>query len=771
MTGKVRLLLLTFTVIAMTCMLPAVSSAQQTANLDNFLATVEPAQVFPEADRFGPLQGSPPVVPAYRGDRLLGYAFLNSDFVNAVGYSGKPIHIVVGLDLDGTIAGARLVEHKEPIVLIGIPERRITAFIDGFIGRNALRPSSATDTGTSVDIVSGATVTVLVMGDSIMRSAGRVAQLRGLGGAQPEVTAAIPPPARTLDLTTEEIRDWESLVGEGSLRRLHLTVGDINEAFVRSGNEAAVARPEPGEPDSTFIDLYTALVSAPTIGRSLLGETAYDRLRKRLKPGQQAILVAGNGTYSFKGSGYVRGGIFDRIEVIQDQETIRFRDRNHERINQIAADEAPRFQEISIFAVPEGTELNPVEPWRLQLLVQRSVGARDKAFLTFDVTYQVPERYVRTEQRAVVADTPDIPAEDATNQAAPPQGIPSPAQITGAPDQPLWQRIWRSSTVDIAILGTSLGVLTGIFFFQHQLVKRPRLYDRVRLAFLTFTLFWLGWWVTAQLSVVNVLTFTNALITGFSWDYFLLSPLVFLLWSAVAVSMLFWARGAFCGWLCPFGALQELTNRIGRTFFKVPQIRVPWGLHERLWPIKYIIFLGLFGLSLYSLTLAEKVSEVEPFKTAIVLRFVREWPFVTFAVGLLVANLFIERFFCRYLCPLGAALAIPARLRMFDWLRRYRECGNPCQRCANECPVQSIHPEGHINVNECISCMHCQMLYHHDHKCPVVIQKRLKREKRQAMSSPTAQPGGRKAEISGLPDGRLQAVPARGDDLLQSTKE
>jgi NosR/NirI family nitrous oxide reductase transcriptional regulator len=110
---------------------------------------------------------------------------------------------------------------------------------------------------------------------------------------------------------------------------------------------------------------------------------------------------------------------------------------------------------------------------------------------------------------------------------------------------------------------------------------------------------------------------------------------------------------------------------------------------------------------------------------------------VTFAVALLVAGLFIERFFCRYLCPLGAALAIPGRLRMFDWLKRYHECGHPCQRCAHECPVQAIRPEGQINVNECIYCMHCQELYYDDHKCPVMIQKRLKREKRAAMASPS----------------------------------
>jgi NosR/NirI family transcriptional regulator, nitrous oxide reductase regulator len=173
---------------------------------------------------------------------------------------------------------------------------------------------------------------------------------------------------------------------------------------------------------------------------------------------------------------------------------------------------------------------------------------------------------------------------------------------------------------------------------------------------------------------------------------------------------------------------------------RIPQFTVPFAVHQRLWPVKYMIFLVLFGLSLYYLAFAEEASEVEPFKTAIVLRFIREWPFVLYAAGLLAAGLFIERFFCRYLCPLGAALAIPARLRMFDWLKRYRECGNPCQRCAGECMVQAIHPEGDINPNECIQCMHCQMLYYHDKKCPVVIQRRLKAEKRLAAMSPGMRP-------------------------------
>jgi NosR/NirI family transcriptional regulator, nitrous oxide reductase regulator len=289
------------------------------------------------------------------------------------------------------------------------------------------------------------------------------------------------------------------------------------------------------------------------------------------------------------------------------------------------------------------------------------------------------------------------------------------------------------------VLGAALVFLTGLFFFQDWFARRPRLTTWVRYGFLVFTLVWLGWYAKAQLSVVNVLTFSNALLTDFSWSYFLMDPLVFILWFAVAAGMLFWGRGAFCGWLCPFGSLQELTNHLGRRL-GVPQLKVPWGLNERLWPLKYVIFLCLFGLSFYSLAEAERLSEVEPFKTAIVLGFVRSWPFVAFAVALLVAGLFVERFFCRYLCPLGAALAIPGRLRMFDWLKRWPDCGSPCQRCANECPVAAIHPNGVINVHECIYCLDCQKLYYDDHKCPHVIQLRLKRERRLALASESMLP-------------------------------
>lgn len=690
--------------------------------LDEFLPRLQPAQIDPAADRFGPLEGDPPVVPLLAQGKLVGYAFLNADVVDSTGYSGKPINIVIGIDRDGRITGAKLVEHHEPIFLIGIPQGKIEHFIAGYVGRKVLAPDAVTQ--SAVDIVSGATVSSMVIGDSIMRASIKIAQLYGLGGAT--VAAAVPAIERQIDPTKSAVvAGFQALLGDGSVRCLTVTNREINDIFRRTGNEAAAEHPETGPPDASYIHLYVALASVPTIGRSLLGAAEYQTLKKRLKEGEQAILIAGDGPYSFRGSGYVRGGIFDRIEVIQGENSIRFRDRDYKRIGSLAPEDAPDFVEIGLFVTPEGIPLDPARPWRLQLLVQRRTGAMDKAFVTVETDYATPDKYLTAPSAAPVAPQP---FEAAASRAAEDSG------------PPLWERVWRVKLVDIAVLVLAIGALTSIFFFQDILVRRPVLYERLRLGYLAFTLLWLGWYEHAQLSVVNVFTFANALRGNFRWDYFLMDPMVFILWCSVAAALLFWGRGAFCGWLCPFGALQEWMNRIAR-WCRIPQATLPFGLHQRLWPVKYIIFLGLFGVSLGSLALAEELAEIEPFKTAIILHFMRDWWFVLLALALLAPGLFVERFYCRYLCPLGGALAVPGRMRMFDWLRRYRECGSPCQRCAGECPVQAIHPEGQINPNECIQCLNCQVLYHDDQKCPVMIQKRIKRERRLALSSESMRAG------------------------------
>jgi NosR/NirI family nitrous oxide reductase transcriptional regulator len=701
------------------CVSFAVASPALAAHqLPDYLAKVQPAELFKGADRFGEVLGEPPIAPVYEHDKLVGYAYLNSDFTNSIGYSGKPIHIAVGIDPTGIVRGFKLIDHHEPIVLVGIPQAKVVAAVNSIVGKNLSGVAAGTEHPPQVDIVSGATVTVLVMSDSIVRSAVSLIRSGRLNDSQAMAPAALPD-IRKLDPSKDKVSDWQTLLGDGSIRSLHLTVGEVSKAFLDAKHQDAAARPETANPQDHFIDLYVAPVSVPAIGKTLLGEDAFRRLQANLAPGQSAILVAGDGAYSFKGSAYVRGGIFDRIELLQNDQGVRFRDRNHTRLAGLAPSDAPQLRDVDLFVVPAEFAFDVTQPWELQLLVQRSVGARDKQFMPFDLGYALPQAYYTVTKAAAPA-APPVKAATAELQSD---------------EDPLWIRIWKMDRVSIAITTVALLILTAIFFFQDWLVKRPRLFAWVRNGYLAFTLVWIGWYAGAQLSVVNVLTFTSALVTNFSWEFFLAAPLIFILWAAVAAGLLFWGRGPFCGWLCPFGALQELLGKAAQ-WLKVPQVKLPWGLHERLWPIKYIIFLGLFGMSFYSMSYAEMLSEVEPFKTAIVLKFVRDWPFVIFAVALLVASLFLERFYCRYLCPLGAALAIPGRIRMFEWLKRYPDCGSPCQRCSKECPVQAIHPEGQINVNECIYCMHCQELYHDDHRCPHMIQVRLKREKFKALSTP-----------------------------------
>ena len=705
----------TFSLIFILVAASTLARADGPSLLPKFVAEVPASELVEGATAYGAMLEAVPVVPILNGSELLGYAYITSDFVGTTGYSGKPIHMMVAMDPDAILLRAELVEHHEPIVLIGIPEREIRDMTEAYIGMDIVAEAAAEGVGHDVEIISGATVTIMIIDDSVVRASIKVARALGLGGL--DNSAAERGPTHVLNMEETEVYDWGTLVGDGSVRRLTIDVGQINEAFVATGDPRVNRYPEKGEPEDTYIDLNLALVSAPGIGLSLLGENEYNNLTEWMEEGDNAIFLAGRGIFSFKGSGYVRGGIFDRIQLVQGDISVRFRDRQNRRIRVVAAEGAPGFPEMDIFKIPADAGFDPTKPFRIQLLTLRPVGAIEKIFLTYDLGYNLPPRYL-------------------TALAAPQAPLLEDSQSDADARTLLWQRIWQSKKVEIGLLIGMLTVLTGVFFFQFQATRNARLFYWFRMSFLVMTLGYLGFAQNAQLSVVNLMALGASLRSGFGWDAFLMDPLVFILWVSVAVTILFWGRGGYCGWLCPFGALQEITNQIAR-FFKVPQWTLPWGLHERIWPLKYMIFLGLFGISLVSMSVAEHYAEIEPFKTSIILKFAREWPFVLFATVILGIGLFIERFYCRYLCPLGAALAIPGRLRMFDWLKRYKECGSPCQTCANECFVQAIHPTGEINPNECLSCLHCQVDYQDHDICPVVIKKD-KRRARMAQSGTNA---------------------------------
>jgi transcriptional regulator of nitric oxide reductase/ferredoxin len=653
----------------------------------------EPDSVFravlPEAQSFGPIAGTPPAAPGYRDGEPVGYVLNTREVVQSVGYSGKPLYVLVGIDLGARITGATILEQHEPILIIGVSEAELEAFVDQYRGLDIRAPVAVTRLAPepdAVDAVSGATISSTVINDAIIRAARAVARARGLFGE-----------AR-IDLSSYEPLDWQALLGNGSLEQLRLTVGEVQAALAERNAQLYPAGSGP-QPDATLTELDFGLATPARIGRNLLGERLYGEVVADLAEGDQLIFVGGRGLYSFKGTGWRRDGTFDRLQLVQGDRTFPLTAEQHRRVDELAVEGAPELRELALFRLPKDSGFVPEKPWRLELLVEGRGAAGTPAYASFAATYALPARLIKQ---------PAVPAERT---------------------EPLWQQLWQERTVDIFVLGAALLALTGILVFQDTIVRRRRLWWWLRLTFLAFTLLWLGWYAAAQLSVINVLTFAEALRTGFHWDMFLLEPLMFILWGYVAVALLFWGRGVFCGWLCPFGALQELSNKAARRL-KVPQYRVPFAVHERLWPIKYVVFLGLFALSLGPMALTVRFAEVEPFKTAVVLKFDRAWPFIVYALALLGVGLFVERAFCRYLCPLGAAFAIPARLRQFEWLKRHRQCGAPCQICAVDCPVQAIHPDGRINPNECIHCLTCQVNYYDAWVCPPMIERRKRREKR-----------------------------------------
>jgi NosR/NirI family nitrous oxide reductase transcriptional regulator len=696
--------------------------------------------LFPGAERVGAVGGTPPAATVYKTGKAIGYIFSTWDVTRSRGFADRPLVLLVGLSLAGRIAGVKLVRHSEAIGILGLRDEDFLRFPDQFTGYDikssvdVVRKSLASPSEQGgapqqaalgqalpqVDAIAHATTSSVFMSDAILRGARIVARSRG-------ILASANRPSGRVDVDRFTPADWHALETAGAITHLHLTYKDVLGKLRDRGAVGIVGGDRSAHADDPFLDLYVALLTPAGVGINILGRMWYSNYVYAAGRGidDQILLVAANSVVSVLGAGLSaeQPGTIVPIELVQGDKTIRLSPREITSLPFLHADKAPRLTEQALVSIPGKDGLDPGRPWQLRLLVPGETANGKTAVADFALPYRLPASYLLK---------PAAGSRAIENDAG---GDPGFA----------WTAIWRARSGEIAVLGVALTTLTAILLLQAPISRRPRLHRWIRIGFLTWTLVWLGWYAGAQLTVVLLITWIHSLVTDFRWDSLFADPLIAILLGFTIVSLFLWGRAAFCGWLCPFGALQELTNKAARGL-RIPQLKIPVLLHGRLVVLKYVLFVALVGVSFFAWDLAMAGAEIEPFKAAIILRFMTEWPMVAYAVALIAASLFVERFYCRFACPLGGGLALFGKVRIFDWLKRHPECGSRCRACETVCPVGAIKRNGQINMNECFFCLDCQVTYYDDHTCPPMVWRRKLLEQ---APRPLPSPAGARARGAG----------------------
>ena len=625
-----------------------------------------------------------PVWPIYAQDltstTVVAYAFESIDFAAIPGFSGTPFNLLVALNKDGSFMDVKVLSQHEPVFLDGLGPEPLFRFVEQYrklslkqsikIGLGQGQGDRANSANVYIDGVAKATASVRILNQSLLAAALKVARTRmGYGeGSDPDLLARIRP-------EVFEALDWRGLQQAGLLSHKTYTNAAVEAAFKGSAVEGLddAARTAP---DAPFVDLYLAHLNVPSVGRNLLPAQTWDYLQQRLDPGDHALLVLTKGRYGLVSDDFQRGSVPDRLTLTQNQLPLEMRDLDLDTRLQLP--EELQDAQWKVFRVISAAGLDPAQPLHLELLVSRSKGQFMPEVVNqrFGLNAQLPQKYV---------------------------------QLASA-DSKTWTLSWTSRWWELLLLLVALALLAWALGKPRWLSSSPQRLQRFRTGYLLFTLGFIGWYAQGQLSIVNITAVLQAVVAGRSLAFFLYDPMTVLLWLFVAASFFFWGRGTFCGWLCPFGALQELLSKTTAAL-GLRQLRVPTRLDQALKRLKYGVLALILVSACVSVGWADRLVEVEPFKTSITLNFVRAWPFVLWAVATLLLSTVFYKGYCRYLCPLGAGMAVLGRLRRWDWIARRSECGQPCQRCRSDCAYQAIEKTGRVDYDECFQCLDCVVIY------------------------------------------------------------
>ncbi|MEO0863699.1 MAG: 4Fe-4S binding protein [Pseudomonadota bacterium] len=636
------------------------------------------------------------------GGAHAGYVFETEPLAPLPGFSGASINVLVVLDLDGRFLDVQLLGHNEPIFVSGLPEKLFFDFFKQYRGHSISdslvvgSPYGAGSEGSALvylDGVTKGTASVRIAHESILAAALQVARekMGGISTGPP----AYPNRDHAEDLT------WDDLVAQGLVTRKTITNAEVQALF--DGTTWEDDDPEAqDDPDGTYLDLWLVDLGPPSIARAVLSEDGFETLQDfmSISTSDEPILVVETGRHGLVSEEFVRNTSPDWISAAQGGFPIALRDGDLLiELNDDVPDalhEAVDFGAGLILRTDRRLGFDPTADWVLEVKAIREHGIFQPEIGS--ATIEVPH------------------VTDARFFSRPQVVKPNPP----------WLEALRGRATDMALAAVALTALLAILLARQSQLAAMRHYTAIRLSILAVVTGFVGWWGQGQLSIVTPLATLRAAIEGGSFTFLIYDAFSLVIWGFALVGLFLWGRGLFCGWLCPFGALQEFANHLGR-LLRIRQITLPTAWDQRLGLLKYAILAALVGVVFVAPDYTDKAAEVEPFKTAITTFFVREWYYVAYAVFWLLLSMVLFKGFCRYVCPLGAFLAIGGLVRGRKWIPRRVDCGSPCQLCKVKCKYGSIKADGAINYSECFHCLDCVTIHDDRARCvPLILADRAR---------------------------------------------
>ena len=179
----------------------------------------------------------------------------------------------------------------------------------------------------------------------------------------------------------------------------------------------------------------------------------------------------------------------------------------------------------------------------------------------------------------------------------------------------------------------------------------------------------------------------------------------------------FLLRSAFCGWICPLGTLQDLLSSLSRWLQKrsVPLRKAMRSLRESgaklavvdrvLRYFKYLVLVwAVVGAASFGVMVFH---DYDPWAALITIFEFSYTPGLVVLIVTLLASLFVERPWCRYACPLGAASSLIGKFSPVYLKREESNC-KVCKVCSKACPMGlEVHTADKITSADCISCLEC----------------------------------------------------------------